>query len=318
MHKIIIGIGALIVGSAAAAQQAGPKAGGGRHVERIAMVEATAAASPVRRDAAAPPPVVPADPGFRVHDLSRRWVEFQMANEWAAPAVGVPARPDGQTGQGGVAAALAEQMQNPGVAPITSISVPAWMRGGPVFAAAALRYAPQCSTAPYRMTGFLRSDAEGRRAAYYGLMSSIACEYGIPGGLFDALIIQESRYRANIVSPKNAFGLTQLMPDTALALGVDRYRAEDNLRGGAQYLRQQLDRFGQVHLALAAYNAGPGRVVGGRLPPIQETRAYVDAVLANWSRLTGAARHAQVATPAGQSAASEPSTIGRRAAVTAF
>src|SRR3546814_3759105 len=93
-----------------------------------------------------------------------------------------------------------------------SIPVPVWMRGGPLFASASPRYVPECSAAPYHPTGFLRSDAEFRRATYYGLMSNIACEHGIPVGLFDAMIIRESQYQPNIYSPKNAFGLTQLMP----------------------------------------------------------------------------------------------------------
>src|SRR3546814_1831010 len=93
------------------------------------------------------------------------------------------------------------------------------------------------------------------RATYYGLIINIACEHGIPVGLFDAMIIRESQYQPNIYSPKNAFGLTQLMPGTAAQLGVDRYHVESNLRGGAKYLRRQLDRFGHYHLALAAYNA---------------------------------------------------------------
>src|SRR3546814_1654056 len=66
------------------------------------------------------------------------------------------------------------------------------------------------------------------------------------------------------------------MPGTAAQLGVDRYHVESNLRGGAKYLRRQLDRFGHYHLALAAYNAGPGRVRNGAVPRIPETRDYVD------------------------------------------
>jgi len=122
--------------------------------------------------------------------------------------------------------------------------------------------------------------------AYYAMMSNIACTYGIPTDLFDALIMQESRYRPDALSPKNAFGLTQLMPGTALQLGVDRYSIDGNLHGGARYLRQQLDRFGQYDLALAAYNAGPGRIRSGRMPGIAETRTYVGNVLSNWSRLS--------------------------------
>ena len=78
------------------------------------------------------------------------------------------------------------------------------------------------------------------------MMSDIACQYGVPVGLFDALIIRESRYDPTIWSPKSAYGLTQLMPLTARGLGVDRYNVADNLRGGAKYLRTQLDRFGHI------------------------------------------------------------------------
>lgn len=83
------------------------------------------------------------------------------------------------------------------------------------------------------------------------------------------------------VSPAGAGGLTQLMPATAAALGVsDRFDAAANLTGGADYLARQLVRFGDVRLALAAYNAGPERVARlGRVPRIAETQAYVTAVV---------------------------------------
>ena len=192
------------------------------------------------------------------------------------------------------------------------------MRGGPVFASASPRYVPECSAAPYRPTGFLRSDAESRRATYYGLMSNIACEHGIPVGLFDAMIIRESRYQPNVYSPKNAFGLTQLMPGTATQLGVDRYHVESNLRGGAKYLRRQLDRFGHYHLALAAYNAGPGRVRNGAVPRIPETRDYVDNVLMNWSRLSGFQRRATIVPQVTVAPATAARPAGRAATVSTF
>src|SRR3546814_2976104 len=92
----------------------------------------------------------------------------------------------------------------------------------------------------------------------------------------DAMLIQESRYNPMALSPKGAFGLGQLMPGTAKQLGVDRYSLHGNLRGAARYLSWQLREFGRVDLALAAYNAGPGRVRSvKRVPRITETQNYV-------------------------------------------
>lgn len=94
--------------------------------------------------------------------------------------------------------------------------------------------------------------------------------------LFQALIKQESRFNVSISSPVGAYGLTQLMPGTASDMGVDRYDPMDNLRGGARYITTQLNRFGNIPHALAAYNAGPSRVIEyGGVPPFAETQGYV-------------------------------------------
>ena len=108
-------------------------------------------------------------------------------------------------------------------------------------------------------------------------------EYSLPKGLIDAVIYQESRGRMNAVSPKGALGLMQLMPGTAAQLGVNPYIADQNIRGGAMYLRQQIDRFGSIPLGLAAYNAGPGAVIRYRgIPPYRETQNYVATILGRW------------------------------------
>jgi Transglycosylase SLT domain len=105
--------------------------------------------------------------------------------------------------------------------------------------------------------------------------------YGIDRGIFRRLVRQESGGQIDIGSPKGARGPTQLMPDTARALGVNPEDPIDNLRGGAKYLRQQLDAFkGSYRLALAAYNAGPGNVHHyGGVPPFGETQHYVSVIL---------------------------------------
>ena len=99
--------------------------------------------------------------------------------------------------------------------------------------------------------------------------------------LLEAVVWQESRWRPHARSRAGALGLAQLMPGTARDLGVDPRDPYANLGGGARYLRQQLDRFdGDVERALAAYNAGPGRVIrAGGIPPIRETQLYVRAVV---------------------------------------
>ena len=119
---------------------------------------------------------------------------------------------------------------------------------------------------------------------YRALAAQIAEQEGVDPSLFTRLVNQESRFKPNAVSSAGAMGLTQLMPGTAAELGVDPSDPIQNLRGGARYLRQQLDRFGDPALALAAYNAGPGRVAQyGGIPPFQETQDYVSKILGDYS-----------------------------------
>lgn len=114
----------------------------------------------------------------------------------------------------------------------------------------------------------------------------LAAKYDISPMLLEALVWQESRWRSGAVSPVGAFGLAQLMPGTARELGVNALEPRANLEGGARYLRAQLDRFGgNVEKALAAYNAGPGRVIkAGGIPRIRETQNYVAAIMSRLSQ----------------------------------
>ncbi len=115
------------------------------------------------------------------------------------------------------------------------------------------------------------------------LLGVAARSHGIDPSLLEAVAWQESRGRMSAVSPKGALGVMQLMPTTAAELGVRPLDVADNIRGGAMYLRRQIDRFGSVPLALAAYNAGPGAVLRYRgIPPYRETRDYVAKIMARW------------------------------------
>jgi soluble lytic murein transglycosylase-like protein len=109
----------------------------------------------------------------------------------------------------------------------------------------------------------------------------LAAKYDISPALLEAVVWQESRWNELARSPVGARGLAQLMPGTAAQMGVNSADPMANLEGGARYLRLQLDAFGgDIEMALAAYNAGPARVVrAGGVPNIRETRAYVAAIM---------------------------------------
>lgn len=168
-----------------------------------------------------------------------------------------------------------------------SLNIPGWMRrGGNVFGksytpAAAAFMSAECADPAYRPYPGLARSAEVRRRRYYRDMVTAACEAGVPVELFDSLVVQESRYNPSARSTAGAMGLAQLMPGTARDLGVfNAWDVRQNLRGGARYLKAQLDEFGHWHLALSAYNAGPGAVRRHRgIPPYRETRNYVRTIL---------------------------------------
>ena len=126
-----------------------------------------------------------------------------------------------------------------------------------------------------------RRHASGIPAAYAATVQELAHRFDLSPALIEAVVWQESRWRADAVSPAGARGLAQLMPGTAREMGVDPDDPIANLEGGARYLREQLDRFdGDLERALAAYNAGPGRVIrSGGVPQIRETQVYVASVM---------------------------------------
>ena len=118
------------------------------------------------------------------------------------------------------------------------------------------------------------------RGEYLEAARAAARAHDVPEDLFLRLVQQESGWNPNAVSHKGATGLAQLMPGTAAMLGVDISDPQQNLKGGARYLRMMYEKFGSWRLALAAYNAGPGAVEEhGGIPPFDETENYVRAIM---------------------------------------
>lgn len=120
------------------------------------------------------------------------------------------------------------------------------------------------------------------------LIGKVARQEGLDPNLLSAVVATESQFDIASVSVRGAVGLMQLMPDTARELGVvNRFNPEQNLRGGARYLRRLIERYpDNLSLALAAYNAGPTAVIRfGGVPPFPETKRYIDKVLGRYAKM---------------------------------
>ncbi|WP_425998019.1 lytic transglycosylase domain-containing protein [Caulobacter sp. DWR1-3-2b1] len=113
------------------------------------------------------------------------------------------------------------------------------------------------------------------------LIAAAASRHAVSADLITEVARRESGFRQTAVSNRDAVGVMQLTQGAAREVGVDRHDIGQNIDGGAAYLRRMLDRYGgDVSLALAAYNAGPGAVDRYRgVPPYRETTAYVSAIL---------------------------------------
>jgi soluble lytic murein transglycosylase-like protein len=156
------------------------------------------------------------------------------------------------------------------------------------------------SAAPVKTTGQIVAEA--------------SAEHGVDSDFIRSVIRQESAGNASAVSRTGARGLMQLMPGTAEKLGVkDSFSPEQNVQGGAQYLRELLERYdGDATKALAAYNAGPAAVDKYKgIPPYRETRQYVSRVVHDYNRSKAGAPKAKggkksAAAPAAERAAGGP------------
>ncbi|MDH4027609.1 MAG: lytic transglycosylase domain-containing protein [Nitrospirota bacterium] len=125
---------------------------------------------------------------------------------------------------------------------------------------------------------------------YDYIINRKSVKYNIKPAIIRAVITAESNWDTRAVSKKGAIGLMQLMPTTARDMRIDDpYDPEQNIEGGTRYLRLLLNRFNEnLHLALAAYNAGPERVARtGGIPSISETRNYVKTVLSIYKGRAG-------------------------------
>lgn len=137
-------------------------------------------------------------------------------------------------------------------------------------------------TATASCTGLTPVSMQARAERYAPLIAKHATAHGVEPTLVSAVMRVESCYDARAVSRSGARGLMQLMPATAIELGVnDSFDPEQNVGGGVRYLARMLKRFNNdVRLALAAYNAGPESVATFKdVPPFPDTQSYVKRIL---------------------------------------
>ncbi|GEM_PF-1528921 len=134
------------------------------------------------------------------------------------------------------------------------------------------RQSVQCASASFQSRDY---------RTYLPIIQEAGERFGLDPQLILTVIEVESGFNAQAESQCGAMGLMQIMPETAKSLNLKNpYDPYENIVAGVKYLKRQLDRFGSIDLALAAYNAGPGAVEQhGGIPPYQETQQYVKIIL---------------------------------------
>lgn len=147
--------------------------------------------------------------------------------------------------------------------------------------------------------GFSSKTLNNKAAPYDAIIKQAAKRHGVSPALIKSVIAAESCYREMVVSPKGASGLMQLMPETAAELGVlDIFDPEENINAGTRYLSWLIRYYGgSVTHAIAAYNAGAGRIPQGAPVTISftETRGYINTVLTHLTKLESSKQSAQQA-----------------------
>ena len=196
-----------------------------------------------------------------------------MLQSLSAPAASQPARPtNGFTAGGASFKTLLATYAKPGVTTRTSETV--------------YSLTPDSNTPkPFQFYLSAPHVAKTQKAALQPMIESLSRQYGVDKHLVNAVIQQESGFNPNAVSKAGATGLMQLMPAAAKTLGVsEASNPAQNLDGGIRHLKGLLTRFnGNIPLALAAYNAGPGAVQRYQgIPPYHETQRYVRNIMTSY------------------------------------
>ena len=140
-----------------------------------------------------------------------------------------------------------------------------------------------------RLGALMPPSAPTTPKSFTSAFDQTAAKHGLDPALVQAVIQTESDGNPQAVSPAGAMGLMQLMPETAKDLGVQNpFDPQQNVAGGTRYLKEMLDKFGNLPEALAAYNAGPHAVERyGGIPPYPETQHYVKHVMALYQQHQG-------------------------------